>query len=190
MSLVTYTASGPWTNNAPPGISAAALTAIEAFLTAGAWDTNASYDGSGNQTLNSVKASANATLAGTTAGSMTVYQPLQGTFKLAFVLFNGYENTTATEQKLSLPAAFSGPRVSYVAFGGIPLLHLYSSGSALSGKCATITGLPSGTGAGSITTNSTINGFQYGEITAGFDAVGGGSSQSQTYTATLALIGT
>lgn len=53
MALVTYTRTGPFTNGAAPGISAAFLNAMETFLTAtGAmWDSNASWDGNGLLTL-------------------------------------------------------------------------------------------------------------------------------------------
>jgi ABC-type uncharacterized transport system ATPase component len=51
MSIVTYTPAGPWSNGNPPGISAAILTAIEAFLAAGWFDSLITSNGSGVETL-------------------------------------------------------------------------------------------------------------------------------------------
>src|SRR5690348_6965240 len=98
MSLVTYTPAGPWNNNNPPGISAGVLTAMETFMSGVQWDTNASWDGSGNLTLNSIIAALSkinavaTTISGSTSGTASLYQPLQGTIKLVFVSLNGFRN--------------------------------------------------------------------------------------------------
>lgn len=190
MTLTTYTdTSGVFVNGVTP-LSAANLNSVRSFLiAAGAmWDSNISADGSGNHSAVSYASSASLVLSGTTAGQVTFYQWLRGLVKATFVLFSGYENSSATEQVLTFPVAYT-TRASYWANGGIPLSHFRNAGSQLSSKCTVITSLPSGTGAGAITTNSSINGFSSGEITAAFDSMGFGSGHGQTFSASVTIIG-
>src|SRR5258708_6601750 len=67
-----------------------------------------------------------ATIAGTTAGNATLYQFLLGSVKAAYLSFGGYQNSTATEQKLSLTSAFS----TYALWISMacPLTNIYLGG--------------------------------------------------------------
>src|SRR5260370_30409924 len=107
-----YVPHGLFSNGGPPGIDASFLNALEAFI---AWS-----EGDGSTPV---------TVAGTTAGSATCYQFIQGGLKAFFLLFNGYRNATATEQFLALPVAFT-LYAGYLAFGGIPQTHIAKIGRA------------------------------------------------------------
>lgn len=167
------------------------------MLAAGWFDSQITSDGNGG--LTAVKLIAQSltnnltavSVNGTTAGSCSLYQFLLGTIKATFVYFNGYENTTATEQKLTLPQAYTASRISFWANGGVPVSHFYSSGTQLTGKVVYVNGFPTGAGAGSISSGqNAINGFMYGEVQAAWDTFGCGVSQSQTFTASCFFLGT
>lgn len=195
MTYNTYSQHGPYTNNAGPGIDQSFLNAVEAFLLAGWFDSQITSNGSGvmtslGQVVNgALKVNPTpVTVTGTTAGNATLYQFLQGTLKAFFLFYNGYRNSTATEQTLTLPTAFTTYAIFH-ASGGIPPTHIYSGGSVLSSKFEVVTGLPVGSGAGATSTQSAANGFSYGDITSGFTGVGLGTSQGQTFVGGLLIIG-
>jgi len=187
---VPYTQYGPFTDNAAPGISSAFLNALETFLVgenSASYDANVSSDGSGNVSMQTLKLNLTGiTVSGTTSGTATLYQFLQGTIKAFYLYYNGYRNSTATEQKITLPRAFTG-RSHAFANGGIPPTHLYLAGAPQS--FSIVTTLPSGTGAGGITTQTAINGYSSAEVVGPFDSVGLGISQSMTFTSGLFVLG-
>src|SRR5258708_36103679 len=90
-----YSPTGPFGNNVPPGLSNTFFNNLEAYI---AWAEG--------------DASAQVTVAGTTAGSATCYQFLQGGIKAFFLYFNAYRNSTATEQLLTLPVGMKIGRAS------------------------------------------------------------------------------
>lgn len=187
---MAYTRYGPFTDGGSPGISASFLNQAENFLvTVNSAATDASISAAaGLLSAVGFASTSTASVTGTTNGSATIYQFMQGTLKAFFCYYNAYRNSTATEQRITLPVAFTSYAI-YVAGGGIPLSHFWLSGSSLTGKCNVITSLPSGSAAGNITNNSSINGFQYGEITSGFDQYGLGTSLGANFTAGLFVIG-
>lgn len=174
--------------NGTTAVNASNMNNIESFL-ASLSDTNISFSGSG--LLSALAFAPNLTpvsVTGTTAGSASLYQFLQGTIKAAWLFYNGYRNSTATEQKLALPVPFTG-RSGWIAFGGNPVTHFFASGSQLTSQCNVVTALPTGSGAGSVSTQSAINGYSFGEIEAAYDNIGLGVSQSQTFTACVLFVG-
>lgn len=128
------------------------------------------------------------TVNGTTAGTATLYQFLQGAIKAFYLYYNGYRNSTTTEQKLALPVPFTS-RSAFFAQGGIPVTHIYLSGVQVMTSCNVIVLLPSGSGAGNISVQSAMNGFSSGELVGAYDSIGLGVSQSMTFTAGLFVIG-
>jgi Pectate lyase superfamily protein len=86
------------------------------------------------------------TLNGTTAGSVVWSQPAFGTFKVFALLFEGYENTTATAQTITFPQGFfypTGPAQLGSCPSGVTLAYNMitlpaSMGSTFSGQCILI----------------------------------------------------
>src|SRR5260221_7773464 len=152
-----YIASGPFVNTTNPAIAAAFLNNIEAFIAWSEGDTPV-------------------TVSGTTAGSATCYQFIQGTLKGPFLYFAGYRNSTATEQLLALPVGFT-TYAGWIAFGGIPQTHIYIGVTQQNGKIGVVTGFPTPPGAGGVSAaNNQMNGFQYGDMVTAFDHIGLGVS--------------
>lgn len=127
-------------------------------------------------------------VTGTTAGTASLYTVILGSVKFYYLVYAGYENTTATEQKISLPQAIT-TRAAFLALGGNQITHFFSGGSQLTSKCSIITALPSGSGAGTPSTQSAVNGFSTGEITAGFDQIGLSVSDSQVLSGSIIFVG-
>ena len=167
-----YTPSGPFTNGAAPGLSASLFNNLEAYI---AWAEG--------------DASAQVTVTGTTAGSATCYQFLQGGLKGFFLYFNGYRNSTATEQLLALPVGFT-TYAGWIAFGGIPQTHIYVGSTQQNGKITVVTGFPAPPGAGGVSAlNNQMNGFQFGDMLTAFDHIGLGVSMAQAASGGLLMIG-
>jgi len=71
-----------------------------------------------------------ATLSGTTAGSIVYSMPFQGTSYKKFVAYaNGYENDTTTAQSITFPTAFINA----------PIIVVNSTGLTLSANTTTLT---------------------------------------------------
>ena len=87
--------------------------------------------------------STQATVTGTTAGTAVWSQPERGTaLKVAVVYLNGYENTTATAQIITLPASYA--TVAYVLTDGGACTGVTISGATVTlpvSMSATQTGL-------------------------------------------------
>ena len=165
-----YTPTGPWTNNAAPGVQASFLNNLEAYI---AWAEG--------------DASSQVTVTGTTAGSATLYQFLQGGLKGFFLYFNGYRNSTSTEQLLALPVGFT--TYGLWLSGSIPQTHMYAGSTQINNKINVVTSISNGTNAGLPTLESFFQGFATGEVFAGFDHIGLGVSLGQNFTAGLLVIG-
>ncbi len=169
--MAGYTATGPFTNGSAPGLAAAFFNNIETWIQQTEGDTGA------------------VSVSGTTAGTATLYQFFQGTLKGFFLYFAGYRNSTATEQYLTLPVAFT-TYAGFIAFGGIPQTHIATGTTNINSKISDWSAFPTGSGAGAINAAlNQMNGFSAGDITNSFDHIGLGVSQSQTYTAGLLVIG-
>ncbi|SRR6266487_336304 len=191
-----YTAFGTWSNGGAPGISSAFLNALESFLVlinSAATDANVSSDGSGNQTLVSLIAAGNlqintaaSTLSGSTAGTLTLYEPLRGSaLKAALVYFSGFRNNGGSTQTLALPTAFVAR--SRLWCGDLPStgIQLTSSGSAV--NIAVVTALAS-TG-GTATNVSTLKAVSTGEVLSAFDTISIPSGGSGTTDSFLLIVG-
>src|SRR5438876_9273719 len=135
-----YSPTGSFVNGNAPGISATFLNNLEAYI---AWAEG--------------DASAQVSVSGTTAGTAVLYQFLQGGLKGFLLYFNGYRNSTATEQYLTLPVAFTAYGVWQS--GGIPQTHIATGTTNINGKVNVMTGLPAGSGAGAISVQNQFNGY-------------------------------
>lgn len=172
MSMVTYTATGPFTNSNPPGISAAFLNAVETFLSTGWFDSNFTNDGSTNLTANSYiapffKANPSGTvLNGSTAGTATLYQPERGTWKEIFIVLSGFRNTGGTVQTIALPVAFT--TFVRVETGALFSIQLLVGGSAQT--INVVTALAGG--GGSTNGQTTISANSFGNCLAAVDTIG------------------
>lgn len=188
MTYNTYTKTGPFTNGGAPGISAAFLNALEDFAFAGWFDSLITSNGSGRISASGLSITSTNTV-GTTNGSANFCQFLQGTIKGCFVHFASYRNATATEQKITLPVAFTAYGV-WLA-GGIPgNVTIHNGGSQVTNQINVVTTIASSGGsAGGVTLGSNFRGFAYGEIAAGFDQIGLGVSQGSNSVGGLLIVG-
>lgn len=122
---------------------------------------------------------------GTTSGKCTKYAICIGQFRMYLFYFNGYRNSSATEQRITLETAFTS-RVLFLA-GNIPSASVWNSGSQVANQVGDVTALSSSGG--------TIGGFtafhpnDFGEVTSPMDQLGLGVSQGSTFTGCLLLIG-
>lgn len=164
-----YIMSGPFNSGAPPGLDSPFFNNVESWIQQVEGDI-------GSVPVN-----------GTTAGTATMYQFLQGTVKAFFMFFNSYRNSTATEQQIALPVAFTTWALWWA--GATPAVHIYNSGSQVNSAIFQVTSEPSAGGAGGISVQSQINGYSYGEIAHAFDHIGLGVSMGQTQTGGLFVIG-
>jgi hypothetical protein len=183
---MAYTPFGTWNNGTSPGISAAFLNALEAFLiliNSGATDSNISA-ASGILTTLGIKANPTVvSVTGTTAGTATLYQALQGSVKLAVLAQNGYRNSTTTEQVITLPVGFTYK--GFLLTGNTASLRPYTGASAQTNTARVLTGLS--TSGGSTNLQSSVPLYSIGYISGSFDGIGLGISQS-TPLADIAII--
>lgn len=122
-----------------------------------------------------------ASITGTTAGSAQLYMPFTGAFfKLAILVFAGYQNNSVTEQTIPLPVAF-GARCNWLAGNGKPV-RPYLSGTALTNKVNVNNN-------GTATQGNTVNSNNMGEIIQGFDALGLGTSEVSAASAIYLFVG-
>ena len=118
---------------------------------------------------------------GTTAGSAQLYMPFTGTnFKVAILVFTGYQNNSATEQTISLPVAFS-TRCNWLAGNGKPT-RPYLTGTPLTNKVNVNNN-------GTATQGNTVNSNNMGEIIQGFDALGLGTNEVSAASAIYFFVG-
>lgn len=191
---MAYTNTGPFTNGTSPGISAAFLNAIEAFLDSintAAYDTHISSS-VGIVTLlglivnGAIQTNPTAvTVTGTTSGTAVLYQFLIGTVKAAILFDNGYRNSTTTEQTISLPTPFTSKCLVFT--GNIQTLTPYSSGTAQTNTVRVLSTIAAA--GGSSTLQNNISAYSIGYFTSNFDAIGLGKSQGGTFTDITLLIG-
>src|SRR5437899_5709471 len=120
MAYNTYTKTGPFTNGAAPGISAAFLNAMETFQFAGWFDSLITSDGSGGlaavkQTLTGPTNNnmAGVSVNGQTSGSATMYQYMQGSASKKTIINLANYRITAN-QTLALPTAYTGRSALWV----------------------------------------------------------------------------
>lgn len=170
MTLTTYTdTTGGFVNGTTP-LNATNMNAIRSFLiaTGAMWDSNASWDGNGIQTLLGLKVNpTGTTINGGTSGSATLYQPFQGTFKLVVVNCSGMR-TAASNQDIAIPTPFTSTAIVLTGnLGNSQALNLLSSGSAQ--NVAIVTTWSASGGSGSAQAN--FFGNTYASINHAFDTV-------------------
>jgi hypothetical protein len=144
-----------------------------------------SSDGAGNMTLVSIKPTDTRSVSGTTAGLARASVPIQAQFcQLCLVKFSGYQNSTTTEQIMTLPVTYSS--ALYLS-GSIPPCTAWNSGVQVTGNVKGVQALSS-TG-GTIGGFNTFHAFDMGEVEATFNQIGFGVSEAGTFTGSLALLG-
>src|SRR6266567_7894022 len=126
-----YTQVGSFVNGSAPALQASFFNGLESWIQQTEGDTGT------------------VTVAGTTAGNATLYQFFQGTLKGFYLFFNGYRNSTATEQYLTLPVAFT-TYAGFIAFGGIPQTHIATGTTNINSKISDWSAFTTGRGAGEI----------------------------------------
>lgn len=114
------------------------------------------------------------TVTGTTAGSASLYEFLVGTVKMVALLFNGYQNNTGNEQKVSLPTPFTQRAMAICGNG--KNCSVWSGGSQLTNKVNVITSFSS-TGGG-VTQVSNVPSDSLCEVIQGFDQIGLGINEA------------
>src|SRR5438034_9808178 len=130
--MAGYTATGPFVNGGAPALAQGFFNNIESWIQQTEGDTGA------------------VSVSGTTAGTATLYQFFQGTLKGFYLFFNGYRNSTATEQYLTLPVAFTTYAI-LVAGGAIPQTPIATGTTNINAKIPDCSAFPTGGGGGAIT---------------------------------------
>jgi len=104
---------------------------------------------------------------GSTNGSMTLYQPLQGIVKMAVIVFSGFRNNGGATQSLVLPVPFTGR--SKMWCGAVPTTGVTFQLVGVNATVAVVTTLASGGGTAANVT-SVLN-ISQGEILGGWDTM-------------------
>lgn len=163
-----YSATGPWTNGVAPGLSAAAMNEIEAWI---------------QQVDNSPLVS----LSGSTSGTAQLFQPLTGVFKLVAMIMSGFRNGGGSAQNLTLPVAFT--RGGWIFSGDCGAFQLLYSGSAQAVQWMTAFGA-AGTD-GSFSSQTTGHQHAIGSFVAtnGIDTLSLLGSDAATHTSYIIILG-
>ena len=146
-----YTPTGPWTNNAAPGIQASFLNNLENWIQQTEGDTGANI------------------VSGSTSGTATLYQFFQGTYKYVFIVVSSSYNSTL--KTIALPVAFTTRAFLRTKNNPGPMRFL-ASGSPV--NMFMVTGFNSTTGAETTSaaqTSTTAGSGQQGQIAGAFDTV-------------------
>lgn len=125
-----------------------------------------------------------ATFNGSTSGTATMYQPIQGTgLKLLYIAQNNYRNAGVSHNQ-ALPTAFTGPCLALTSdIAGIAFL---AGGSAVA--VTDITALATGGGTGSTASPAQINGFCIAGTPA-WDTLQFTGNNGSAHTGALLMIG-
>jgi len=106
-------------------------------------------------------------LNGGSAGTATLYEVLQGTIKIVYVIYNNFK-TGGASQNLVLPTAFTYG--FYLRNSQTPTLSFLLTAAAQS--CNIVTGLPaSASASGGVSSGTSIGGYNYGESRHGCDTI-------------------
>jgi hypothetical protein len=187
--FMSYTPT-TFTDGAPPGISAEYLNGVESMLTSinsAATDGNISAV-SGVLACLGLNANPEVVTKNGTTGTATLYQVLTGSVKAAILTFNNYQNSSASEQTIALPVAFTSKAWVFTGnFSNNLRLTPYYGGSASLSNVRVLTSFSTGGGTGSLV--SQINAFSVAQITSHFDAIGLGVSETGTSTDLVFIVG-
>jgi len=102
---MVYTLTGPFTDGSAPGISASFLNNVENYLQYAVSDSSLSSTAGILTVLGLKDNPAPVQVTGSVSGTCTLWQPLQGTVKICFVIANNYQSGGA--QTLTLPVPFT-----------------------------------------------------------------------------------
>lgn len=184
---MAYTQYGPFDNGGSPPINENFLNGVESFLlliNALATDANITSDGNGAATLLKLAVNAPSTvLNGSTAGTATLWQPLNGTLKLVLVYLNGFRNGGGSAQTLAIPVPFT---TSFRWWTG-DTNPLTFTGSSVARTANIITALAAG--GGTITSQTTVNSHSFGGLTAAVDTISFNSGEASTHTGLIVAVG-
>lgn len=169
---MSYSKTGPFVNSSAPGISATFLNNVETELAAinsAATDSHITSDNTGLMTLPGLNVNPTAvTLTGSTAGSITLYQPFRGpVFKVAIMRLTGFRNNGGHTQGIVLPSAFTGR--SKVWFGDLPSTGVSFQKSGVTVGVATVTAM--GASGGTASNVNVLFGRGFGEILGAWDTM-------------------
>jgi len=184
---MAYTEYGPFTNGQSPPVNASFLNGVESFLllvNALALDSNITADGNGAATLVKLAINSGSTvLNGSTAGTATLYQPLNGTLKLVMAYLNGFRNGGGSAQTLAIPTPFT---TSFRWWTGDsnPLTFV---GSTTSRTANIVTALAAG--GGTVTSQTTVNSHSFGGVNAAVDTISFNSGEASAHTGLILMVG-
>lgn len=184
---MAYTQYGPFSNGTSPPINGSFLNGVESFLllvNALATDANITSDSAGAATMIKLAINAGGTvLNGATAGTATLYQPLNGTLKLVMCYLSGFRNGGGSAQTLAIPTAFTTSFRWWV--GDInPITFV---GSSTNRTSDIVTALAAG--GGTLTSQTTVNKHSFGSVNAGVDTISFNASEASTHTGLILMIG-
>lgn len=162
---MTYTRTGPFSNNSQPALNATFFNAVEDALVSinsAAIDTHVSADGTGLLTVLGLNvAAAPTSITGTTSGGITLYQPFRGpSFKMVIMRLTQYRNNGGHTQGIVLPAAFTAR--CKVWCGDMPSTGVQFQKSGVTQNIAVPTSVS--TTGNSVTNVPTLFRHTYGEI--------------------------
>jgi hypothetical protein len=147
-------------------------------------DSHITADGNGAATLLKLAINSGSTvLNGSTAGTATLYQPLNGTLKLALVYLNGFRNGGGAAQTIAVPTSFTTAFRWWVGDTN-PLTFV---GSTVSRTANIITALAAG--GGTVTSQTTVNKYSFGDVNAAVDTVSFNSGEATTHTGLIVMVG-
>lgn len=182
-----YSQYGPFDNGGSPPVNENFLNGLESFLlliNALATDSHITSDGNGAATLLKLAInSSSAVLNGSTAGTATLYQPLNGTLKLVLCYLNGFRNGGGSAQTLAIPTPF----VTSFRWWTGDINPLTFVGSSSSRTANIITALAAG--GGTITSQTTVNGHSFGGVNAAVDTISFNSGEASAHTGLILMVG-
>jgi len=148
-----YTATGPFVNGGAPGLAAAFFNNLENWIQQTEGDTGAS------------------TVSGSTSGTVTLYQALQGPVKYVLIVLSGSYNSTL--KTIALPVAFT-TRAGVRAYNNNGPMRFLTSGSpqgmflvngfnanGTATNTASVTSLPANMGGGSGSINGAFDTVEF-----------------------------
>lgn len=182
-----YTRFGDFVNGTPPPINSTFLNAVEAELASIntlAEDPNISADGNGAATLLKLAVNPGSTvLNGATAGTATLYQPLNGVLKVVLCYLAGFQNNSGAAQTIAIPTPFL---TSFRWWTG-DINPLTFVGSSTNRTADIVTALAAA--GGSIGSQTTVNSHSFGNVNAGVDTISFNASEANPHTGLILMVG-
>jgi hypothetical protein len=185
--MSSYTQYGPLVNGSSPPLNQSFFNGIESYLlslNSLAEDANISADGNGAATMLKLALNPGSTvLNGATAGTATLYQPVNGTFKLVLCYLAGFQNNSGAAQTIAIPTPFTTALRFWI--GDTNPLTLVGSSTNRTANIVTALSASGGT----VTSQTTINKYSHGGVNAGVDTISFNASEASVHSGLLVLIG-